>query len=168
MSEIGPSFVAVREFLASGNRYDVDSQMLLLAPDAIIQVPGVGSITGHQNLREFLEFEVGLRRQVTMIDCRFNRDHVICDCVRRDDWLTAVGITEFHTSYEVAFRDGLIGSIVNVFSSYSADLMGKTLEEFIPWTMRRYPELFREDGSFRLGREAGRGLATAAREWVEL
>ena len=158
----------VEEFLSAGNRFDVDSQMMLLHDDIQIEVPGIGLVSGCEAARGFLSFDIGLNRQTTLVECRHSDDIVWCDAVRRDDWLTTVGIGELETTYEFRVIDGAIRSISGTFSPHSAELMGKTLEDFIPWALEAHPELFRADGGFKLNRENGERLVVAIREWTEL
>lgn len=156
----------VGEFLAAGNRSDVEAQLLLVTDDVRVEIPGMGVFEGKQEVKEYLEFGAGLGQETTMVDCRVRDATVVCDCMRRDDWLSAAGIPAFYFTYEFRVRRNRIASMRGAFTPHDAEIIAKTLEDWIPWAMTHYPELFAPDGAIRYSRETARGFVTAMEEWL--
>ncbi len=162
---------AVREFQGHKNDGNVELALNMFADEPSLQFGPLGTISGLNEIRGILEYDLALNTQLRLERCEAAAFEVTCRVIETNDWLRLVDI-ESITYAENKFTfatDGRIKSIAATLSADSGQLLGAAMAQFDAWAKINrpieYADLFSEDGAFVYSRENGERVLALLRQW---
>jgi hypothetical protein len=162
---------AVQEFQGHKNAGNVELALNMFADEPNLQFGPLGTISGLNEIRGILEYDLALNTQLRLERCEAAAFEVTCRVTETNDWLRLVDI-ESITYAENKFifaTDGRIESISATLSAESGQLLGAAMAQFDAWAKINcpieYADLFSEDGAFVYSRENGEKVLALLRQW---
>ncbi len=161
----------IGDYETLSDRHDVDALVRLYAEDARLDFGPMGVLEGHDAIRAIHEYDRALDSQLEFDECRVVDSTVTCRTVERNAWLDVAGINQlvYARSAITLNEAGLIQRIEAELTPESAAAMGGALAQFDAWARANQPDayagLFRPDGSFDYGYDAGVKVLALLRQW---
>lgn len=161
----------ISKFETYKNSGNVESAIELFSEDAVLDFGPLGSITGLDEVRNILEYDLALNTRVRFEQCEVSGQEVACRAAETNDWLRTVGIESISYDESVfAFTtDRHIRSVTSALSEESGRAIGAVMVDFDAWARRNQPEeyaeLFSGDGAFVYSRENGQKVLALLRQW---
>lgn len=161
----------VLEFQETKNEGNVDATLDMFTENATLHFGPLGSITGLENIRGILEYDLAIETKLHFENCQIVESEVACRTTETNDWLRLADI-ESITYDESRFTftsDGRIESTAATMSPDSAAAIGIAMANFDVWARANQPDeyaaLFRQDGAFDYSYESGERVLELLRQW---
>lgn len=144
----------VLEFQKHKNGGNLESTLNLFADKPTLHFGPLGTISGLNEIRGILEYDIALNTHLRFHECQANAAEVVCRVEETNDWLKLADIASItYDKNEFSFSsDGRIQSIDATLSNESRQLLGAAMVQFGDWAKSNQPveyaELFSKEGAF--------------------
>lgn len=161
----------VLEFEEYKNSGDLESALNLFAEKPTLHFGPLGTISGLDEIRGILEYDMALNTHLRFQECETNAADVVCRVEETNDWLKLADIASI-TYDENKFlfsSDGRIQLIEVTLSAESRQLLGAAMARFDEWAKTNQPieyaQLFSEAGTFNYSHDNAEKVLVLLREW---
>ncbi len=161
----------VLEFQRLKNEGNVELVLSLFAEKPILQLVGLGTITGLKEVRDILEYDISLNTQLQFEECVSTELEVTCRAIETNDWLKEADIEAitYDENRFVFTSDGRIKSGILKLSAESMQLLVDAMTQFDVWARKNnlsdYMVLFSDEGTFVYNSENAQKVLVLLRQW---
>ncbi len=161
----------VMEFLRLKNDGNVELVLNLFAENPILQLEGLGTITGLKEVRDILEYDITLNTQLQFEECKATELEVTCRAIETNDWLKEadIEVVTYDENRFIFTSDGRIKSGILKLSAKSRQLLVDAMTQFDVWARRNYLSdymvLFSDEGTFVYNSKNAQKVLILLHQW---
>ena len=161
----------VLEFQEYKNGGNLESALNLFADKPTLHFGPLGTISGLNEIRDILEYDIALNTHLRFQECRANAAEVVCRVEETNDWLKLAEIASItYDENKFSFSlDGRIQSIEARLSAESRQMLGAAMVQFDEWAKTNQPieyaELFSKEGAFIYSHDNAEKVLALLKAW---